>query len=89
MEGKGEEKRNQGGKLVAKGKSGPEERLFGSFSNYKMSKAPRRDSSSELPVAVVTPVFIKVSLATGKHRHSQMPGICLALRVTYCFKNCK
>lgn len=66
MEGKGEEKRNQGGKLVAKGKSGSEERLFGSFSNYKMSKSPRRDSSSELPVAVVTPVFIKVSLATGK-----------------------
>lgn len=89
MEGKGEEKRNQGGKLVAKGKSGSEERLFGSSSNYKTSPAPRRESSSELPVIVVTLVFIKVSLATGKHRHSQMPGICLALRVSYCFKNRK
>lgn len=63
--------------------------FFGSSSNYKTSPAPRRESSSELPVIVVTLVFIKVSLATRKHRHSQMPGICLALRVTYCFKNCK
>jgi len=75
--------------LVAKGKSWSEQRLFGSSSNYKTSPAPRRESSSELPVIAVTLVFIKVSLATGKHRHSQMPGICLALRVTYCFKNSK
>lgn len=31
MEGKGEEKRNQGGKLVAKEKSGSEERLIWLF----------------------------------------------------------
>lgn len=89
MEGKGEGKRNQGGKLVAKGKSRSEERLFASSSNYKTSAAPRRESSSELPVIAVTLVLIKVSLATGKHRHSQMPGICLALRVIYCFKSYK
>lgn len=89
MEGKGEEMRNQEGKLVAEGKSGTEERLLDSSNNYKTSPAPRRESSSELPVIVVTVVFIKVSLATGKHRHGRMPDICLALRVTYCFKNCK
>lgn len=50
MEGKGEEKRNQGGKLVAKRKSGSEERLFGFSSNYKTSPAPRWEGSSELPV---------------------------------------
>lgn len=89
MEGKGEEMRNQEGKLVAEGKSGTEERLLGSSNNYKTFPAPQRESSSELPVIVVTVVFTKVSLVTGKHRHSQMPGICLAIRVTYCFKNCK
>lgn len=79
-------KRNQGRKLVAKEKSGSEDRLFGFSSNYKTSPAPRWEGSSELPVIAVTLVFIKVSLATGKHRHSQMPGICLAPRVTCCFK---
>lgn len=73
MEGKGEEKRNQGGKLVAKEKSGSEERLLGSSSNYKTLPGPR----SKLPVIAVTLVFIKVILATGTHRHSQMPGIWL------------
>lgn len=56
MEGKGEEKRNQGGKLVAKGKSGSKERLFGFSSNYKTSPAPRWEGSSELPVIAVTSV---------------------------------
>lgn len=60
--------------------------LFGFSSNYKTSPAPRWEGSSELPVVAVTLVFIKVSLATGKHRHSQMLGICLAPRVTCCFK---
>lgn len=72
--------------MVAKEKSGSEDRLLGFSSNYKTSPAPRWEGSSELPVIAVTLVFIKVSLATGKHRHSQMPGICLAPRVTCCFK---
>lgn len=40
MEGKGEEMRNQEGKLVAEGKLGTEERLLGSSNNYKTSPAP-------------------------------------------------
>lgn len=87
MGGKGEDVRNQDGKLVAEGKSGTEERVLGSSSNYKTCPAPRRESSSEQPAIAVLLVLTKVSLATGKRGRSPMPGICLALRVIYFFKN--
>lgn len=75
MEGKGEDMRNQDGKLVAEGKSETEERVLVSSSNYKTCPDPRRESSSELPAIAVLLVLTKVSLATGKRGHSQMPRL--------------
>lgn len=71
--------------MVATEKSGSDDRHFLAFP--AITKPPQLPGSSrELPVIAVTLVFTKVSLATGKHRHSQMPGICLTPRVTCCFK---